>query len=72
MALGAQQQPLNCPGFCRIGLYDDLADDFRTIVDFPGRLGEVCADLPTLCLSKRLASGALKDQSKPPSLASQV
>jgi len=48
MALGAQQQPLNCSGICRIGPCDYLADDFRTIVELPRRPGEVGANLPTL------------------------
>ena len=56
MTLGAEQQPLNCVWFWRIGLRDDLADDRGTIVELPDRTAEMSADLPTL-LVEEIASG---------------
>src|SRR6266436_9056004 len=45
MALGAQQQPLNCTRLRRVGLCDDLADNRRTVIDLPGRAAEMGTDL---------------------------
>jgi hypothetical protein len=56
MALGAQEEPLNCVWLWRIGLPYYLADDGRTIVELAGRTAEMSADLPTL-LVEEIASG---------------
>src|SRR6267142_325038 len=48
MALGAQQQPLNCARLRRVGLCDDLADNCRTVVDLPGRTAEMRTETPPL------------------------
>ena len=56
MALGAEQQPLNCVRFWGIDLRHDIADDRRTIVELAGRTAEMSADLPTL-LVEEIASG---------------
>jgi hypothetical protein len=52
MALGAQEEPLNCVWLWRIGLPYFLADDGRTIVELAGRTAEMSADLPTLLVEE--------------------
>jgi hypothetical protein len=52
MALGAEQEPLNCVWFRCIGLFDDLAHDRGTIAELPCRTAEVSADLPTLLIKE--------------------
>src|ERR1700730_4634477 len=52
MALGAEQQPLNCVRFRCIGLRDDFADDRGAIIELPGRTAEVSADLPALLIKE--------------------
>src|SRR6476660_3488757 len=52
MALGAEQEPLNCVWFQCIGLFDDLAHDRGTIAELPGRTAEVSADLATLLIKE--------------------
>jgi hypothetical protein len=52
MALGAEQQPLNCVRFRCIGLRDHLTNDRGTIVELPGRTAKVSADLPTLLIKE--------------------
>src|SRR5437660_185241 len=48
MAFCAEQEPLNCAWFWRIGLRGDLADNSGTITELPGRTGEMSTDLSTM------------------------